>query len=134
MSLASLRRRTSSAIDAATVLADLLDLLGRAGHRTHLWSTLRLCVPVLADLGDEELAVAVAAWLRDVGLAMPALPADADAVDEAERRIIAERGAEWVSQAELDSATWTADTAALLVAEALDRQLGHRTVLAEDRS
>ena len=36
MSLASLRRRTSSAIDAAPILVDLLDLLGLAGHRTHL--------------------------------------------------------------------------------------------------
>ncbi len=78
--------------------------------------------------------MAVAAWLRDVGLAMPALPADADAVDEVERRIIAERGAEWVSQAELDSATWTADTAALLVAEALERQLGHHSALTDDQS
>ena len=47
---------------------------------------------MLAELGDDELATQVAAWLRDVGLTMPALPADRDAIDGVTRRIVDEHG------------------------------------------
>jgi predicted ATPase len=126
MSLVSIRHRTAGPIAAAPVLLDLLDVLAGAGHRTHLWSSLRLAAAVLADLGEDDLAVQVAAWVRGVGLAMPAFPSDQARLDASGQRILAERGAEWVGRMELMSSTWTPATATTLVRNALARHLAAR--------
>lgn len=123
MSLVSLRRRTSGAIDAAPILLDLLDLLTRAGHRSHLWHALRLCGLVLGDLGDDELAVQLAAWMREERMAMPSLPVDDRALAEQDERVRSARGESWVGRVEMMTVTWTPDTAAALVREALERHL-----------
>ncbi len=123
MSLASLRRRTSGAIDAAPILLDLLELLSRASHRSHLWPSLRLCGLVLGDLGDDSLAVQLMSWVRSTSLAMPSLPVDDEAARRLEEKIRAERGDDWVDRAEWLTATWTTDSAVAIAHEAIDRHL-----------
>ena len=123
MSLASIRHRTSGPMAAVPILVDLLDVLTSSGHRTHVWSSLRLAAVVLADLGDDELAVQIAAWVRDVGLAMPAFPSDQALLDVTSERIYSERGREWVRRMEVMSSTWTPETATTLVRDALAQHL-----------
>ena len=123
MSLVSLRHRTSGAMAATPILVDLLDLLQRGGHRTHLWSSLRLAGVILADLGDEDLAAQLLEWVRGVGLAMPPFPSDVALLDALEGRLREERGADWVSRMALMSETWTSDTAVALVRDTLARRL-----------
>ena len=77
----------------------------------------------MADLGDDDLAVQVAAWVRNVGLAMPAFASDQALLDATGERILADRGAEWVGRMELMSSTWTPSTATTLVRDALARHL-----------
>lgn len=126
MSLVSIRHRTAGPIAAAPILLDLLDVLPGVGHRTHHWSSLRLASAVLADLGEDDLAVQVAEWVRGVGLAMPAFPSDQARLDASVGRILADRGAEWVKRMELMSSTWTPATATTLVRNALARHLDVR--------
>ncbi|MDH4148791.1 MAG: hypothetical protein OEY23_26855, partial [Acidimicrobiia bacterium] len=83
----------------------------RAGHRSHLWATLRICGLVLGDLGDDRLAVQLRAWVRAADLAMPPLPADSAAEDGAHGRIVAARGQQWVTRSELLTETWTTASA-----------------------
>lgn len=123
MSLVSIRHRTAGPLAAAPILLGLLDLLVGAGHRTHLWSSLRLASAVLADLGEHELSIQIGAWVREVGLSMPAFPSDQALVAEAQERIVAERGDEWVARTELLSSAWTPETATALVRVALARHL-----------
>ncbi len=120
MWLAQMRRRTSSALDAVPILLDLLDLLVRAGHHSHLWTTLRTSALVLGDLGHDRLAVQLRAWVQDSRLAMPPLPIDAAAADEQYRRIVAANGADWVERSELLTRTWTLDSALALVRAELE--------------
>jgi class 3 adenylate cyclase/predicted ATPase len=123
MSLVSIRHRTAGPTAAAPILLDLLEVLMGVGHRTHLWSSLRLASVILADLGDDDLAVQVAAWVRNVGLAMPAFASEQALLDATGERILTDRGAEWVGRMELMSSTWTPSTATTLVRDALARHL-----------
>lgn len=123
MSLASLRRRTGGAIDAAPILVDLLEVLSQASHRSHLWHSLRLCALALGDLGDDALCVQLAAWVRDTKLAMPALPADEEAERLQADRIRSEHGDDWVGRMEMLTATWTTETAAAVARDALQNHL-----------
>ena len=123
MSLASLRRRSSSAIDAVPILADLLDLLWRAGHRSHLWATLRLCGLVLGDLGEDALAVQIRSWVSSAQLAMPPLPVDAVAIKAQSQQLVEEHGEAWVDRQTALAASWTTESAIATVRGALLRQL-----------
>lgn len=120
MWLAQMRRRTSSALDAVPILLDLLDLLRRAGHYSHLWTALRTCGLVLGDLGDDRLAIQLHAWVRDARLAMPALPADRETAEDHYQRVLATRGEDWVRRSELMTGTWTLDSALATVKTALE--------------
>ncbi len=111
LSLASLRRRVRAPIDAIPLLLDLLDLLWRAGHRSHLWTTLRLCSLVLGDLHCDELAFELDGAVRGASMAMPALPTDAAAIEAQRARISAERGAEWVARTQAIAGTWDLESA-----------------------
>ena len=110
MSLASLRRRVSSPIDAVPLLLDQLDLLWRAGHRSHLWATVRLCSLVAGDLGNDELAFGLDSSVARAGLAMPALPVDAAALREQSERIRESHPPEWIERTAAIAATWDVDT------------------------
>ena len=123
MSLASLRRRSGSAIDAVPLLLDLLDLLWRAGHRSHIWATLRLCGLVLGDLGDDALAVQVRSWVHAAQLAMPPLPADTAALAVQDERLSAEHGDEWVRRTAVLATSWTTESAVAQVRAALQAHL-----------
>ena len=125
MSLASLRRRSSSPIDAVPILLDLLDLLWRAGHRSHLWTTMRLCGLVLGDLGQDALAVQAASWVEMAQLAMPPLPVDAVALEAQRQRLIDEHGETWVERQSALAASWTPESAIAAVRSALSEQLAH---------
>ena len=111
LSLASLRRRMRSPIDAIPLLLDLLDLLWRAGHRSHLWTTIRLSSLVLGDLRCDELAFELDGAVRGASMAMPALPTDAAAIEAQRARISAERGDDWVERADAIAATWDLESA-----------------------
>ena len=111
LSLASLRRRMRSPIDAMPLLLDLLDLLWRAGHRSHLWTAIRLCSLVLGDLRSDELAYELDSAVRTASMAMPALPTDAAAIEEQRARIADERGDDWVDRTEAIAGTWDLETA-----------------------
>lgn len=123
MSLVSIRHRTAGALAAAPILLGLLDLLAGGGHRTHLWSSLRLAGAVLGDLGDEELSVQLAAWVRTVGLSMPAFPSEQVLVETVQQRIRAHRGDEWIGRTERLSSAWTPETATALARVAVARHL-----------
>lgn len=123
MSLASLRRRVGSAVDAAPLLLGLLDLLTRAGHHSHLWATLRLCGIVVGDLGDDVLAVQLRTWVDGVKLAMPATPADASALDAVQARIVDDHGEAWVARQGRLTAMWNTDSAVSAARAALERHL-----------
>ncbi len=123
MSLASLRRRTSGAIDAAPILLDLLEVLSLASHQSHLWHSLKLCALALGDLGDDALCVQLTAWVHDAELAMPALPVDEEAARLQMERIRSEHGDRWVERTEMLTATWTRDTAAAVARDALQNHL-----------
>ncbi len=123
MSLASLRRRTSGAIDAAPILLDLLEVLSRASHESHLWHTLKLCALALGNLGDDALCVQLTAWVHDAKLSMPALPVDEVAARAQMERIRAARGDQWVDRTEMLTATWTRNTAAAVAGDALRHHL-----------
>ncbi|MEM9513766.1 MAG: hypothetical protein AAGA42_02825 [Actinomycetota bacterium] len=103
MSLASLRRRTAGPLAAIPLLLDLLDLLWRAGHRSHLWATLRVCVLVLDDIDEAGLATTIDAAADDASMAMPPLPVDAAALEE--RRARAAAMADYPAQHVLGSTT-----------------------------
>lgn len=107
MSLASVRRRIGDPLDAAAILLDLIDLLWRSGHRSHLWATLRLTALTLADLGDHETAVRLHACVSGAGSVMPAIPADATEWEQMLEVVGADRGHEWVAKATFITATWT---------------------------
>jgi len=111
LSLASLRRRMRSPIDAMPLLLDLLDLLWRAGHRSHLWTAIRLCSLVLGDLRCDELAFELDGAVRRASMAMPALPTDAAAIEAQRARIAAERGDDWVDRTEAIANTWDLESA-----------------------
>jgi len=123
MSLASHRRRSSSAIDAVPILADLLDLLWRAGHRSHLWATLGLCGLVLGDLGEDALAVQIRSWVSSAQLAMPPLPADAVAIKAQSQQLVEQHDEAWVDRQSALAASWTTESAIATVRGALQRQL-----------
>lgn len=123
MSLASLRRRSSSPIDAVPILIDLLDLLWRAGHRSHLWATLRLCGLVLGDLGEDALAVQTRSWVSSAQLAMPPLPVDAVAIEAQSQQLVDEHGDAWVDRQSALAASWTTESAVATVRSALQQQL-----------
>lgn len=123
LSLAALRRRTGSPIEAAPLLVDLLELLTRAGHRSHLWAALRLCGLVLGELGVTHLAVQLHHLVVTANLAMPALPADQAEVDAQRARILAERGEDWVARTELLASAWTLPSTVDVVRTELNRQL-----------
>lgn len=123
MSLASLRRRSGSAMDSVPLLLDLLDLLSRAGHRSHLWATLRLSGLVLGDLGDDALAVQLLSWVHGVQLAMPPLPADAVALAAQAERLSGEHGDEWVRRTAALATSWTTESAVAQVRAALEEHL-----------
>ena len=110
MSLASLRRRVSEPIDAIPMLLDQLDLLWRAGHRSHLWATIRLCSLVAGDFGNDELAFGLESSVGRAGLAMPALPADEAVLRAQHARINETHPPEWVRRTEAIAATWDMDT------------------------
>jgi hypothetical protein len=123
MSLASLRRRVSSPIDAVPLLLDQLDLLWKAGNRSHLWATIRLCSLVAGDLGDDELAFGLDASVAAASLAMPALPADAAALRAQDERIRAHHPPEWLERTSAISATWDLDTIVATIRSDFDRAL-----------
>ena len=100
-----------SPIDAIPLLLDLLDLLWRAGHRSHLWTTIRLCSLVLGDLHSDELAFELDGAVRGASMAMPTLPTDAAAIEAQRARISAERGVDWVARAEAIAGTWDLESA-----------------------
>ncbi len=123
LSLAGLRRRTGTGLDAAPLLVDLLDLLTRAGHRSHLWATLRLCGLVLGDLGNDGLGVQIRHWVDEAKLAMPAHPADQVELDDHHRRIVEARGEAWVERTKLLASAWTTDAVVELVRRELTTAL-----------
>ena len=123
MSLASLRRRVSSPIDAVPLLLDQLDLLWKAGNRSHLWATIRLCSLVAGDLGDDELAFGLHASVAAASLAMPALPADAAALRAQDERIRAHHPPKWLERTSAISATWDLDTIVATIRSDFDRAL-----------
>ena len=123
MSLASLRRRISSPIDAVPLLLDQLDLLWRTGHRSHLWATIRLCSLVAGDLGNDELAFGLESSVEHAGLVMPALPADAAALQAQHERVTEKYPAEWLARTEAIAATWDVDTIVAMVRADFERAL-----------
>ncbi len=128
MSLASLRRRVSSPIDAVPLLLDQLDLLWRTGHRSHLWATIRLCALVAGDLGDDELAVGLESSVERAGLVMPALPVDATALRTQHERITEKHPNEWLVRTEAIAATWDVDTIVAMIRAEFDRALTDATL------
>ena len=123
MSLASLRRRVSSPIDAVPLLLDQLDLLWRSGHRSHLWATVRLCSLVAGDLQNDELAFGLESSVAHAGLAMPALPADATALRQQNERIRTTHPPEWAERTAAIAATWDVDTIVGQIRADFDRAL-----------
>jgi hypothetical protein len=115
MSLASLRRRVSSPIDAVPLLLDQLDLLWKAGHRSHLWATIRLCSLVAGDLGNDELAFGLEASVAAASLAMPALPVDAAALRAQDERIRTQHPTESLERTGAIAATWDVDTIVAMI-------------------
>lgn len=96
--LASIRRRTAGPPASARLLLDLLEELSRAGQHAQIWNALRLSALVLADDGQDELALQLAAAVRDAALAWPALPIDARAVHEIWRSIGERHGEVWTQR------------------------------------
>ena len=123
MSLASLRRRVSSPIDAVPLLLDQLDLLWRTGQRSHLWATVRLCSLVAGDLGNDELAFGLESSVAKAGLVMPALPADATALRAQHERISASHSPEWMERTEAIAATWDIDSIVGMIRADFNRAL-----------
>lgn len=127
MSLASLRRRISSPIDAAPLLLGQLDLLWRTGHRSHLWAAIRLCSLVAGDLGDDELALGLASSVERAGLVMPALPADSTALRAQHERIVERQPRDWVVRTEAIAATWDVDTIVAMIHTEFERAMADAT-------
>jgi hypothetical protein len=127
MSLASLRRRISSPIDAVPLLLDQLDLLWRAGHRSHLWATVRLCSLVAGDLRNDELAFGLESSVAQAGLAMPALPVDAEALQAQNQRIRETYPPEWAERTVAIAATWDVDTIVGMIQADFDRAVAAAT-------
>lgn len=128
MALASLRRRINSPIDSVPLLLDQLDLLWRAGHRSHLWATIRLCSLVAGDLGNDELAFGLAASVAAASLAMPALPIDAAALRAQDERMRAQHPAEWLDRTSAIAATWDVDTIVTAIRSEFQRALADAAV------
>ena len=128
ISLASLRRRVSSPIDAVPLLLDQLDLLWRTGHRSHLWATVRLCSLVAGDLENDELAYGLESSVAQAGLAMPALPVDATALQAQTERISEAYPPEWTERTAAIAATWDVDTIVGLIRADFDRAVAAATV------
>ena len=124
MSLASLRRRTSSAIEAAPLLVNLLELLWRGGHQSHVWATLRLCGLVLGDLGNDAVAAQLRSLVIAADLAMPPLPVDAAALDEQHAARIELHGQAWADRMDLLAQTMTVESTVALARTELARSLG----------
>ena len=127
MSLASLRRRVSSPIDAVPLLLDQLDILWRTGHRSHLWATVRLCSLVAGDLHDDELAFGLEAAVEHAGLVMPALPIDATALQAQHERIRETHPPEWAERTAAIAATWDVDTIVGLIRDDFNRAVAAAT-------
>ena len=127
MSLASLRRRTSSPIDAAPILLDQLDLLWRTGQRSHLWATIRLCSLVAGDLGNDELACGLESAVERAGLVMPALPEDSTALRAQHERIAERHPGEWLARTDAIAATWDVDTIVAMIRADFDRSVADAT-------
>ena len=119
MSLASLRRRTGGPSDAVPVLRDLLELLWRAGHRSHLWTTVRLSALVLGDLGEDELCLGLHASVAAASMSMPPTPGDARAIGEQLARIRTTQDPQWVARVEALASTWTIETVLTTTRDAL---------------
>jgi len=127
MSLASLRRRISSPIDAVPLLLDQLDLLWRTGHRSHLWATIRLCSLVAGDLGNDELAFGLETSIERAGLVMPALPADSTALRTQHERIAEQHPSGWAERTRAIAATWDVDTIVAMIRTDFDRAVAVAT-------
>ncbi len=74
--LVSLRRRRGAAVDAITMAEELLDTWERAGHRSHLWSTIEQAALCLGERGDERAAVVLERAAGAAQLRQPQLPED----------------------------------------------------------
>jgi predicted ATPase/class 3 adenylate cyclase len=74
--LASLRRRRGAWPDAMQLVAQLLDVWDRAGHRSHLWGAVRQAALCLAEAGDHEHAVLLHDAAGLARLQAPALPGE----------------------------------------------------------
>jgi class 3 adenylate cyclase/predicted ATPase len=127
MSLASLRRRISSPIDAVPLLLDQLDILWRTGHRSHLWATVRLCSLVAGDLHNDELAFGLEAAVEQAGLVMPALPVDATALQTQHERICETHPPGWAERTAAIAATWDVDTIVGLIRDDFNRAVAAAT-------
>ncbi len=123
MSLASGQRRYETPLDAAVILLDLIDVLWRAGHRSHLWATLRLAALTLADLGDDETAIRLHRSVSEAKLTMPAVPADARDWENLSPDIEAVRGTPWIEHAVLITSTWTTKSCVDAARDALRAQV-----------
>jgi hypothetical protein len=74
--LASLRRRRGAWPDAMQLVAQLLAVWDRAGHRSHLWGAVRQAALCLVEAGDHEHAVLLHEAAGHARLQVPALPGE----------------------------------------------------------
>jgi hypothetical protein len=117
----------SSPIDAVPLLLDQLDLLWRSGHWSHLWATVRLCSLVAGDLQNDELAFGLESAVAHAGLAMPALPVDAAALQAQNERIRGAHRPEWAERTAAIAATWDVDTIVGLIRADFSRAVAAAT-------
>ena len=130
VSLASSRRRSTSALAAAGLLDDLLVRLVRAGHWAQVWNVVRLAALVAGDVGDDELAYQLLAAADAAEITFPTWPADAAALRELAAGIIDRRGETWTRRAGRVAATWSPTEAAQVALVGLARIIDEQTVAA----
>jgi predicted ATPase/class 3 adenylate cyclase len=107
--LASLRRRRGSWPDAMVMVAELLEIWGRAGHRSHQWAAVRQAALCLADAGDDSHALMLYEATSLTELHAPRLPvevdADATCIGRVRESVSGDERRRWVARgADLDQA------------------------------
>ena len=92
MAIAALRARHHSPREALPAFADVIRHWRRAGDWTHQWPTIRNVVPLLVELGADEVAAQLYGAQQAADTATPAYGDDADRLAETLQRVTSRLG------------------------------------------